>query len=606
MKKFIFILALMMCADASAQQRFSDLVGPIGVEPVKPGVLNVPYITWGGDVATFQANGGLTTTKGSTYDKLGLSLKLTKGDDFVSQVRDYLSGKTPFIRGTMDMLGQASEVLGADPKTKPVVLMQLTWSAGDHVVARENVKNLNDLVRTDGKKTKIAVQQGGPHVGLLYKVLQASQASKDKVEIVWTQDLTGPKGPAEAFRKDTTIDAACVITPDMLGLTGGLDQKGSGAEGTIKGAHVVVSTQQMSRAIADVYAVRSDWYKTNKEVAEKFVAGYLRGCEDLVLQRKSFNETNKLTNEYKNNLTIAQNAFGKDVIPTLEVDGHGLLLDAVFVGLAGQSSFFEDKGNLNGYESTAKSAVDLAVEWNYAKTRSGFAPSGLNYEKIATLSGLKYSALVKSSRIDAEAVDLFPDSNLDDRTILSFNINFEPNQNEFTADQYGSEFNRAISSASTFGNAVVVIRGHSDPTKTLVDLIKAGISKGIIKRSGDSGNYKYFFDGKELDLSQTDNIVKLVKEGKFDGTNPSPRETMQAALNLSLGRAESVKKAIAEFAVKQKINLDTTQIQPVGSGIIEPLIAKPKNIDEAKQNMRVEFRIVKIKAEAIKQSDFDF
>ena len=49
-----------------------------------------------------------------------------------------------------------------------------------------------------------------------------------------------------------------------------------------------------------------------------------------------------------------------------------------------------------------------------------------------------------------------------------------------------------------------------------------------------------------------------------------------------------------------------TQIQPVGAGILEPVIPKPRSMAEAKENMRVEFRIVRVPAEAIKESDFDF
>ena len=609
MKRFVLMLAMtLVCQVGFAQQRFSDLVGPVGVEPVKAGnTLSVPFLTWGGDVATFVANGNsLKTAKGSTYDKLGLSLNLTKGDDFVQQVRDYLAGKTPFIRGTFDMLGQASEVLSADSKTKPVVILQLTWSAGDHIVAREGIKTLNDLVRADGKKVKIAVQQGGPHPGLIYKVLQAAQVKADKVELVWVQDLTGPKGPAELFRKDQTIDACCVITPDMIGLTGGQESQGTGAEGTVKGAHVVVSTLEMSRAIADVVAVRSDWYKANKEVAEKFVAGYLKGCDELVALRKGFDGT-KLSPEYKTVLAFSQSVFGKDVVPTLEIDGHGLLLDAVFVGVNGQVAFFEDKGNLNGFDGCLKSTLDFATEWGYSKTRNGFVPGNLDYNKVAGLTGLKLEAVAKTNRIDAESIELFPDSGeLDKQTIVSFEIHFEPNQNEFTADQYGGDFQRVLQSASTFGNTALIVRGHSDPTKTLVDLAQAGMAKGILKRNGEKGKYKYFFEGKELDLSQTANITALIKKGAFDGVNPSPRDTMQAALNLSLSRAEAVKKAVEDYAVKQNINLDKSQIQPVGVGILEPLVAKPKSIEEAKQNMRVEFRIIRVPAEAIKASDFDY
>ncbi len=49
-----------------AQEPFSKLVGPVTVAPVKPTApLEVPYITWGGDVPTFHANGGLQTKPGT-------------------------------------------------------------------------------------------------------------------------------------------------------------------------------------------------------------------------------------------------------------------------------------------------------------------------------------------------------------------------------------------------------------------------------------------------------------------------------------------------------------------------------------------------------------
>ena len=93
MRKLCHVCALsitLLAANTTlGQQRFSELVGNVRAEPVKASSpLLVPYITWGGDVATFQANGGITTKRGSTYDKLGLKLKLTSGDDFIQQGRD--------------------------------------------------------------------------------------------------------------------------------------------------------------------------------------------------------------------------------------------------------------------------------------------------------------------------------------------------------------------------------------------------------------------------------------------------------------------------------------------------------------------------------------
>jgi outer membrane protein OmpA-like peptidoglycan-associated protein len=328
--------------------------------------------------------------------------------------------------------------------------------------------------------------------------------------------------------------------------------------------------------------------------------------------RKGFEDTGRLTPEYKAVLIMSQDIFGEDVLPTLEVDAHGLLLDCAFVGLPGNISFFEDKGNLNGFDAKLKAALDLAVGQGYAKIRSGFVPAGFDYRQIAKLANIEYVEPAKvAGKIDAEAIDLFPDSEgLDDQTILSFTIRFEPNQADFPTDRYGAEFNRAIQSASTFGNAVVVIRGHSDPTKTLVDLIKAGMAKGIIRRSGTRPNFQYFVrvngQSQPLDLTQTKKVAELITSGQFDAVQPSPRETMQAALNLSQARAAAVKDTIVEFAKQQDVNLDVSQMQPVGAGILEPLISKPSNMEEAKHNMRVEFRVVKVPAEAISESDFDY
>ncbi len=595
---------LWISAPTLAQQSFAELVGNVVVRPVAvEKSVTVPYITWGGDVATFLANGDLKTQANSLYQSSGVNIQLVAGDDFVGQVKNYLAGKSPLLRGTVHMLGQASEVLGADTRTKPVILMQLSWSAGDHIVARKGLRNLNQL-----KGKKIACQQGGPHVGLLYDSLSAAQLSIKDVEILWTKDLTGPAGAAEMFRKDNSVDACCVITPDMLGLTGGFDSTGTGAEGTVDGAHVINSTQQMSRSIADVYAVRHDWYQANKEWCKKFVAGYLRATTQIVAMRKEFEDSKRMSQPYRQILSLSQKIFGAEVLPTLEVDAHGLLLDCTFVGLPGQIAFFKDSGNLSGFAAKTKEALDLATGWGYAKTRMGFEPTDFDYQELAKLAGVEYVVPKRTERFEEapESTESFFGENLDSNTIVSFTINFEPNQQEFSADRYGSEFTRALKAASTFGNARVVIRGHSDPTKTLLDLIKSGISKGLIRQSGTAGNYRYFYKGQPLDLNNIKEVSKLVESGAFAGGNPDPGVTMQAAMNLSKARADQVKDAVVAFAKQLGANVDLSQITPVGAGVVEPVIAKPKSLDEAKENMRVEFRIVKVDAETIAPTDFNF
>ncbi len=599
------MLAVFSATSLFAQQSFKELVGNVSVQPVnEPGFVNVPFITWGGDVATFHANGNLNTQASSIFKQSQLNVKLTPGDDFVGQVKNYLSGKSPFLRGTFRMIGQASEVVGADPRTKPVIVLQLSWSAGDHIIAREGIKSLNDL-----KGKKIACQQGGPHVGLLYDSMAAAQLSNKDVEIVWTKDLTGPDGAAELFRKDQSVDACCVITPDLLGLTGGFDTVGSGAEGTVEGAHVINSTQSMSRSIADVYAVRKDWYDANKDWVKKFVAGYMKATEQVVKMRNSFEDSQRLNNDYRQLLTKAQTIFGEEVLPTLEIDAHGLLLDCTFTGnIAGQIAFFNDKGNLSGFESKLKESLDLATQWGYASSRRGFDPNDFDYRKIADIAGIEYKEPVKTRRFEnqAESADLFLDDELDNDTIVSFTISFEPNQNEFSADRYGAEFERALKGASTFGNARIVVRGHSDPTLTLRHLVQTGESKGVIRKTGTKENRKYFYNGRPMNVNDIPALIKLIETGAFSGGDKDPMITLQAAKNLSKQRADRVRDALAAFAKSRGVNFDISQIAPVGAGIADPVIPKPTTLAEAKENMRVEFRIVRVDAETVAPDAFDF
>ncbi|MBN2505460.1 MAG: ABC transporter substrate-binding protein [Verrucomicrobia bacterium] len=593
-------------AGHAQEKRFLDLVGPAAVGPVtQTAPLQVPFITWGGDMATFYANGGLTTQPNSLFHKQGLNLRLTPGDDFVQQVRDYRAGKSPFLRGTFRMIGLASEVIGSDPRTKGVVLMQMTWSAGDHLVGRSHIRTVADL-----KGKTVVLQQSGPHVGMLNDVLQSAKLGWDDIKIVWAKDLSAsPQSPPEMFRQQPAIDACFAITPDMVGLCGGLQNSGSGAEGTVKGARVVVSTAQLSRSIADVYVCRKDFYDAQKPLVTKFVAGYLKACEELVDLKRQYETAGSPA--YAKLLELTRTIYGTQTIPTLE-DAHGLLADCTFVGYPGNVSFFTEKGNLHGFEAFQKSALDLATSRGYARERMGLFPSGLDYQSPMFLSYLTKTRLDRGERFRAEAVlseieALSTGGALDERTILAFTINFEANQEHFSAVQYGAEFQRVVETADKFGNAAIAIRGHADPTKTLADLVRAGIAKGVLKRAGTAGNYSYSLNGNLLDLAATTQITQLIEGGAFDGLpDVNPRETMQAALNLSRLRAESVRDAVVDYAKSKGLTLDKSQIQPVGVGIREPFVAKPRNLDEARQNMRVEFRIVRVAAEATKASDFDF
>ncbi|MHC4799313.1 MAG: hypothetical protein ACYTF1_21970, partial [Planctomycetota bacterium] len=342
----------------------------------------------------------------------------------------------------------------------------------------------------------------------------------------------------------------------------------------------------------------------------KFVAGYFKACEEVHELRKQY-ET-KGSEKYMQLLQLTQKIYGKETIPTLEEDAHGLLADCTFVGLPGNIAFFREKGRLSGFEAFQKSALDLATSRGYAKVRCGTIPSDLDYKSPAFTKYLTRIKAEKGERFKPEAVrkeieEFTAGGKLDDRTLISFTINFAPNQETFSMDQYGVEYQRTVEMAHKYGNAVVAIRGHSDPTNTLRTLVNAGLKKGIIKRTGTKGNYKYAYKGGLLDLTATKQLAELITSGAFDGdAENDPRTIMQAALNLSLRRAEEVRDSIIKYAGNKGLTLDKSQIQPVGVGIREPFVAKPRNMQEAATNRRVEFRLIRIEAETISEAGFDF
>jgi outer membrane protein OmpA-like peptidoglycan-associated protein len=289
-----------------------------------------------------------------------------------------------------------------------------------------------------------------------------------------------------------------------------------------------------------------------------------------------------------------------------------LILDCAYVGHPGNVKFFTAKNNLSGFEAFQKTALDLAKTRGYAKIRTGFMPSPLDWNSKVFTGYLTKTEVQQGEKFRAEAVideieALNAGGALDDNTIYEFSINFKPNQQEFSATQYGVEFQKVAELSAKYGNAVVAVRGHSDPTKILLETVRAGIKKGILKKTGTRNNYTYYLKGKKLDLTATEKLAESIMQGEFDGVaGINPRETMQAALNLSRKRAEAVKDAVIGYAKAQGLEIDQSQIQPVGVGITEPVIPKPSNMAEAEKNMRVEFRLIRVKAEVMNESDFDF
>ena len=605
------IIVLIMSVQATAQTKSdrtaSQMIGNVSVGNVAETTpWQLPVILWGGEAATWYANGGTTTTSDSIFGKSGLSFKITPGDDSIQQAKDYLSGKSPFFRGTFYMCSVFAEEFNKDPRTKPVMILQLSYSQGDHMVSRQEIKKLNDL-----KGKTICLQGPGPHLALVQDSLTSVGLTWNDIKVKWAKDLTGPNGPAEMMRNDPTIDVACVITPDMIGLCSGLEDTGSGAEGTIKGAHVLNSTATMSRSIADVYLCRKDFFDKHKADISKFVAGYLQATEQVVKQSKQYQDSGNAP-QYVTVMRQMQQFFGTEALPTIEEDVHGLILDCRFARIPGNEVFFSDPNNLVGFEAKQAAGLDMATTLGYSTQKLGFEKASWDYKTVSSAAGVAYTKPVfATGRVKAEVTDFGED--LDSSTIFTFEINFDPGQDSFPVATYASDFQRFAKAQAQFGNAAIVIEGHSDPTLALQNFYWASKAKGLL--TGGKGAYR--FKGQPITLENTSAIVQAIQTENLAGATRTnrqgqtievedPKRTVAAAQQLSRDRAEAVKKAIEEFASSGNVQIDLSAALPHGVGIADPVNPRPRNMAQAKENMRVVFRVVRVKAEALSDDDFNF
>lgn len=515
----------------------------------------VPIITWGGDIATLHANGNAAATAAdSIFAKLGLNLRLVRQDVFSKQLESYLSGETPYLRGTLGMINQAADLLRKAPGAEPVIIYQLTWSAGgDALVVKPGIRNAKDL-----KGKTIALQAYGPHVDYMTRILADAGLSAKDANIRWTKDLTGSKEtPAEAFYAPD-VDAAFVIIPDALALTSG-GQVGSGAEDSVKGATILLSTKTANRIIADVYAVRADYFAAHRDAVEKFVRGLLLGAEALQKLHKNKAQAPK---DYQLMLSAAAKALLDSEQAT--EDTEGMYHDAEFAGFDGNVRFFQDGNYPRRMEVLNAEAQAGLAKLGLVQGDVQFIKAGWNYALLqAGLSdvGAKQAPRFDESKVAAAVSERQKTGALEKGELFHFEVFFAPNQNSFSADFYQQDFDKVIDLASTYGGAVITVEGHSDPMGYLRKL--------------------------------RDNAPPLVLG-----------QIKQSAKNLSLSRAQQVRDGIIQYAAGKGISLDPSQFAVVGHGIAMPKTGicgnepcAPKTEEQWRSNMRVEFRILQIEAE---------
>src|SRR3974390_675151 len=238
-------------------------------KPMKDGkpVVEFPINVWPGWAPIIVANAGMEPSEQSVfYKKYGFYVHLSIVDDPVKARDLFASGQSHVLWGTLDMIALFAPELVKDSRTVPVVCQQIDFSAGgDGVVARGEIRSINDFRATGGKRKKVVLAQNSPSHYLIMSLLVDAGIDPGDIDFKWAADAPSA---AKIFVQDPSFDAFVGWSPDIYNVTDKL-----------KGTRLVVTTGTANHLIADVWAVPNDFYRDHPELVSGLVRGIFDGMD---------------------------------------------------------------------------------------------------------------------------------------------------------------------------------------------------------------------------------------------------------------------------------------------------------------------------------------
>src|SRR5882672_8449500 len=321
-------------------------------------VVEFPINVWPGWAPIIVANAGMEPSDQSVFfKKHGFYVRLAIVDDPVKARDLFASGQSQILWGTLDMIALFAPELVKDTRTVPVVCQQIDFSAGgDGVVSRGEIRSINDLRMTGGRKKKVVLAQNSPSHYLIMSLLIDAGIDPGDIDFKWAADAPSA---AKIFVQDGSFDAFVGWSPDIYNVTEKL-----------KGTRLVVTTGTANHLIADVWAVRNDFYRDHPEIVSGLVQGIFEGID--MVRKNPTNAAQALAMAFKLPVEDCKNMVGKD--------GGIAEGDAHLTNYRENSKFFLDPFNPANFD----------VVWNTASTI---------YKSLGTINSTVPAAKVKASSV---------------------------------------------------------------------------------------------------------------------------------------------------------------------------------------------------------------
>lgn len=440
-------------------------------------IVQFPINVWPGWAPIIMANNGLEPNDESVfYKKYGFYLKLSIVDDPVKARDLFASGHSHVLWGTLDMIALFAPALSRDSRTAPIICQQIDWSdGGDGIVARNDIRSINDLKMKGGRKRKVVLAQNSPSHYFIMSMLVDAGIDPNQIDFRWAADAPSA---AKIFVQDPSYDAFVGWAPDIYTVAEGL-----------QGARLIVSTESANRLIADVWAVRNDFFRDRPEIVANLVRGIFDGMD---MVRK----------DVPTAAALLSKAFGipvEDCLGMIGKDGGLVDGDAHLTNYRENANFFMDPMNPSSFEIVwnrasaiyqSIGAIEMPVPAAKVKASQVLAGMADEYKNVADLS----QPVFKSNTF-------FKTAEADENEILTkaVIVRFEPNAATLNAE-YDPTIPQVLEDigklAGSFGNAYIVIEGNTDGSRKGVvpaDLVRQ-LSYDRAEAVRKAINAKYKFD----------------------------------------------------------------------------------------------------------------
>jgi len=421
----------------------SDYVKPMQNNKL---VVQFPINVWPGWAPIIVANGGLEPSDNSVFArKYGFYVKLAIVDDPVKARDLFASGQSHILWGTLDMIALFAPELVKDSRTVPVVCQQIDWSdGGDGIVARGEIKSINDFRMQDGRRRKVVLAQNSPSHYLVMSLLIDAGIDPGDVDFKWAADAPSA---AKIFVQDKSFDAFVGWSPDIYNVS----EK-------VQGTRLVVSTESANHLIADVWAVRNDFFRDQPAIVAGLVRGIFEGMDQVRKDPKGAAQT----------LSKAFNLPATDCEAMIGKDGGIVEGDAHLTNYRENANFFLDPFNPSNFEvvwnraSTiykSLGAISTIVPPAKTKATQVLAKLAEDYKDVRDLSQPTFKPGAIFKTLEAESGQILT------KAVI---IQFEPNKSGLNA-QYDTTIPTTLEEigklSGAFGNAYIVIEGNTDASR---------------------------------------------------------------------------------------------------------------------------------------------